>query len=121
MKTAFLFVLTALLNTGALALLRRAGPDVRWVGWLPEVNLRGLLFLLAGLLAYAVAFLLTVRILSLARFGMAVPLFVALQFVFSLLLAHFAFDEPMSWMHWVGVLLILGGVAMISGEGAWGR
>lgn len=121
MKIAFLFVLTALLNTGALALLRQAGPDVRWTGWLPEVNLRGLLFLSAGLLAYAFAFLLTVRILSLTRFGMAVPLFVALQFVFSLLLAYFVFNEPLSWAHLGGVLLILGGVAMISGGGAWGR
>ena len=87
MKVAFLFVLTALLNTGALALLRRAGPDVRWAGWLPDINLRGFLFLSAGLLAYAIAFLLTVRILSVARFSVAVPLFVALQFMFSLLLA----------------------------------
>lgn len=115
MTTGLLFVLTALLNTGALVLIRLAGPDVRWSGLTLSMSLRGMGFLLAGLLAYALAFLLTVRILSLSRFGLAVPVFVGLQFVFSLLTARFVFHEPLSWPHLGGVLLILGGIALAAG------
>lgn len=115
MTTSALFVLTALLNTSALALLRLAGPDVRWNELWPAVTLRGALFLFCGLLAYAVAFLLTVRILSLTRFSVAAPLFVALQFLFSLSLAHFAFDEPLSWSQLGGIALILAGIVLATG------
>ena len=115
MTTGLLFVLTALLNTGALALIRLAGPGVRWSGMTLSLSLRGMVFLVGGVLAYALAFLLTVRLLSLSRFGMAVPVFVGLQFLFSLLTARFVFHESLTWMHLGGALLILGGIALVAG------
>jgi drug/metabolite transporter (DMT)-like permease len=71
------------------------------------------------LLAYALAFMLTIRILSVHAFGQAVPVFIALPFVFSLLAARWVFQESVSWQQLGGVFLILAGVTLVAWRFFW--
>jgi undecaprenyl phosphate-alpha-L-ara4N flippase subunit ArnE len=113
--TAWVWVaLAAALNCTALVLLRLAERGMAWQAPVWSVSWQSLAWLGLSLLAYAVAFVLTIRILSVHAFGQAVPVFVALQFVFSLLAARWVFQESVSWLQLCGVLLIVGGVTLVA-------
>ncbi len=99
-------VLAAALNAGALALLRTAGVQITWQNSLLAVPSTGLVALLAGVLLYAAALLVTLRILALHQFIVAVPLFVGVQFIFTALLAYAIFHETLSLQGWLGVAII---------------
>lgn len=106
-------VLAAALNAGALALLRTAGVQVTWQNSILSVPLTGLLALLAGVLLYAAALLVTLRILALQQFIVAVPLFVGVQFVFTALLALGLFNETLNWQGWLGICIIFMGISLL--------
>ena len=116
MTGLLLITLAALFNSAALICLRVAGREIQWASPVLSVGLHGLLMLACGLLAYLTAFLLTIRILANHDFGYAVPMFVGLQFVFSLLAAHWLFHEPLNWPHFAGAVLILLGVGLIASQ-----
>ena len=107
-------VLAAALNASALALLRTAGLQITWQHSILAVPLNGLLALLAGILLYAVALLVTLRILILHQFIVAVPLFVGVQFVFTALLAYGLFHETLSLQGWLGIAIILFGISLLA-------
>ena len=107
-------VLAAALNASALALLRTAGLQMTWQHSILAVPLNGLLALLAGILLYAVALLVTLRILTLHQFIVAVPLFVGVQFVFTALLAYGLFHETLSLQGWLGIAIILFGISLLA-------
>lgn len=113
MSALLWILLAASCNTGALALLKLAGGGIRYQEGTLSVGAWHLAYLLAGLLCYGVAFLLTVRILSLSAFVVAVPVFVAFQFVLTSLLAIFLFGEPLTLQGWLGVVVVLAGVALL--------
>lgn len=106
-------LLAAAFNTGALALLRLAGGGIQYQAGVLTAGVLPLLYLLAGLMCYGVAFLLTVRILALSSFIVAVPVFVALQFVFSSVLALLLLGESLSGQGWLGLLVILLGIVLL--------
>lgn len=107
-------VLAAALNASALALLRTAGLQITWQHSILAVPLNGLLALLAGILLYAVALLVTLRILTLHQFIVAVPLFVGVPFVFTALLAYGLFHETLSLQGWLGIAIILFGISLLA-------
>ena len=113
--TAWLWIaLAAGLNSGALVLMRFAGRDVHWSVPVFSISLTSMGWLACSLLAYALAFVLTIRILAMHHFGVAVPVFVGLQFVFSFLAARWVFREAVDTTHLLGVVLILAGIALVA-------
>jgi multidrug transporter EmrE-like cation transporter len=110
----FWIALAAGLNSGALILMRFAGRDMHGSAPFSSISFTSAAWLACSLLAYGLAFLLTIRILTLHHFGVAVPLFVGFQFAFSLLAARWVFYETVDFMQLAGVMLILAGVALIA-------
>jgi drug/metabolite transporter (DMT)-like permease len=113
MTGLLVITLAALLNSAALICLRVAGREIQWVSPVLTVGLHGLLMLGCGLLAYLTAFFLTIRILANHDFGYAVPMFVGIQFIFSLLAARWVFNETINWVQVAGALLIALGVSLL--------
>ena len=114
MTGLLLITLAALFNSAALICLRVAGREIQWASPVLSVGLHGLLMLACGLLAYLMAFILTIRILANHDFGYAVPMFVGIQFVFSLLAARWVFNETINWVQVMGALLIALGVSLLA-------
>jgi undecaprenyl phosphate-alpha-L-ara4N flippase subunit ArnE len=113
--TGWLWIaLAAGLNSGALILMRFAGREMHGSAAFFSISLTSAGWLAGSLLAYGLAFLLTIRILAVQHFGVAVPLFVGLQFVFSLMAARWVFHEAVNFLQLAGVMLILAGAALIS-------
>ena len=108
-----LIALAALLNSAALVCLRWAERDIHWNHATLSISLPSLGFLGLGVLAYGMAFVLTIRIMGQNDLAYTVPVFVGLQFVFSMLAARFAFQEQLSWTHGAGAVCILLGVVLI--------
>lgn len=106
--------LAALCNASALWMLRMGGQGFGWESpWL-SVRLDSIGWLLGGLAAYAFAFMLTVRILAQQSFAVAVPIFIGLQFVFTALITHLVLHETQPVSVWLGMAIILGGVALVA-------
>jgi drug/metabolite transporter (DMT)-like permease len=113
MTGTMLIALAALLNSAALVCLRWAERDIHWNQVTLSISLPSLGFLGLGVLAYGLAFVLTIRIMGQNDLAYTVPVFVGLQFVFSMLAARFAFQEQLSWTHGAGAMCILLGVVLI--------
>lgn len=107
-------LLVAALNASALALLRTASLQITWQNSTLAVSLNGLIALLVGVLLYVAALLVTLRILALHQFIVAVPLFVGAQFVFTALLAYGLFNETLSWQGWLGIGIIFIGISLLA-------
>lgn len=116
MSGLMLIALGALLNSTALVCLRWAERDMHWAQSTLSISLSSLGYLSGGVLAYGLAFLLTLRIMGQNELAFAVPVFVGLQFVFSLLAAHWLFHETLNWPHFAGAVLILLGVGLIASQ-----
>lgn len=110
----FTIALAALCNASALWMLRMAGQGFAYKDLWLSVRLDSVGWLLGGVAAYALAFLLTVRILATHTFAVAVPIFIGLQFVFTALLAQLVLHESQPFSVWLGMAVILGGVALVA-------
>ena len=114
MQGGFWIILAAGFNASALALLRTAGVQIKWHNALLSIPLSALLSLAAGLALYAVALVITLRILALYEFIIAVPLFVGVQFIFTSILAYGIFNETLGTQGWVGILIIFIGICVLA-------
>lgn len=106
--------LAAGLNSAALVLMRFAGRDIHWTAPVFSISLASMGWLACSVLAYGLAFLLTIRILAMHQFGVAVPVFVGLQFAFSFMAARWIFRESVDTTQLLGVVLILAGVSLVA-------
>ncbi len=70
-------------------------------------------YIIIGLLFYAVSAFLWLIVLSRVDLSFAYP-FVGLTYVFVLLVSKFAFKEDVNLIRWLGALIILLGVILIS-------
>jgi multidrug transporter EmrE-like cation transporter len=114
MMTWLWIALAAGLNSAALVLMRFAGRDIHWSDPVFSISLTSIGWLACSALAYVLAFALTLRILAVHQFGVAVPVFVGLQFAFSFLAAWWIFRETIDTTQLLGVVLILTGVAVVA-------
>jgi multidrug transporter EmrE-like cation transporter len=114
MTGLFLIALAAAFNSGALMLVRFAERGIQWSAPVLSISVTSAGWLACSLLAYALAFVLTIRILATHYFGVAVPIFIGLQFAFSLLAARWVFHEPVEWSQLAGTIFILTGVALVA-------
>lgn len=114
MTTWLWIALAAGLNSAALVLMRFAGRDIHWTAPVFSISLSSMVWLACSVLAYGLAFVLTIRILSIHQFGVAVPVFVGLQLAFSFMAAWWLFRESLDTTQLLGVVLILTGVALVA-------
>lgn len=70
-------------------------------------------WILLGLVLYAVATLLWFYVLKRAPLSLAYPI-QSLSYVLGLLVSRYVFHETIPWTRWVGVLVILFGVAIVA-------
>lgn len=106
--------LAAICNASALWMLRMGGQGFALESpWL-SVRLDSIGWLIGGLAGYAFAFVLTIRILAQQPFAVAVPIFIGLQFLCTALITHFLLHETQPVSVWLGMAIILGGVALVA-------
>jgi undecaprenyl phosphate-alpha-L-ara4N flippase subunit ArnF len=69
--------------------------------------------ILAGFACFFVSSLLWIVAIRNIPLSTAYPM-VALSYIIIFTGSYFLFNEPLSWRHWVGALLIVGGIVLIS-------
>jgi multidrug transporter EmrE-like cation transporter len=75
------------------------------------------LFRLRVMLGFAVVFisaLVLIKGLSIAKISLINPMATGVNFVFTLAVGYFLFNERIGWAHYLGVLMILMGILVIS-------
>ena len=97
----------ALLGSAGQLLFRLGSATVTPSPWTWMFNIR----ILAGMALYGLSAILFVVALRHGRLSVLYPV-IATSYVWVTLLARFVVHEPVSPVQWVGVLLILGGVAL---------
>jgi len=70
-------------------------------------------YVFVGVVMYMLAVLLWFVVLSKAELSFAYPL-ISLAYIMTAFIAYFVFGERISLIRWVGILLILGGVFLIT-------
>lgn len=101
-------------NTFALVLLKMAGNKMS--DNLPILSFlsKSWLLILGGGSLYMLAFVLTIKILTDSTFLTAVPIFVGINFFFTVMVSLFLFKEPIFLSTLAGVGFIFLGVWLIS-------
>jgi multidrug transporter EmrE-like cation transporter len=101
-------------NTFALVLLKMAGNKM--IANLPILAFlsKSWLFILGGAFLYILSFVLTIKILADNNFLTAVPIFVGINFFFTVMVSLFLFKEPIFLSTLAGVGFIFLGVWLIS-------
>lgn len=83
-------------------------------------SLRDYFFLLfrwkvmAGFAIILISALVLFKALSMAKFSLVNPVASGINFVFTLAVGYFVFSDRITWVHMVGLALILSGILMIS-------
>jgi drug/metabolite transporter (DMT)-like permease len=70
-------------------------------------------WILGGFVCFFVSAVLWIMALRSVALSIAYPM-VALSYIIIFLGSYFLFQEPLSWRHWVGALLIVGGIALVT-------
>lgn len=116
----YLFLLGAFLANGTANILLKLGADkgVR-LDW--SLGLIGLvahhLFLILGAALFVVNLVLYVAALRAFPLSFAYPVMVGMSFLVASSAAVLFLGESLSWQHFVGYALILGGITMVVGYG----
>jgi multidrug transporter EmrE-like cation transporter len=110
----FIIAAASACNTFALVLLKMAGSKMNTELSLWAFINNSWLFLLGGALLYLLSFVLTIKILADNTFLAAVPIFVGINFFFTVMVSLFLFKEPIILSSLAGVGLIFLGVWLIS-------
>ena len=113
MSNLLLIIAAAACNSLALTLLKITGDQLRINNALLEVLKVTWIFVLLGMLLYSVSFFLAIKIFSASMFSRAVPMFVGINILSTLLIAVFYFKESLSLSLMLGASLIIIGVWLI--------
>jgi len=70
-------------------------------------------YILAAIAAMAVTFFAFMALLSITELSFAVPV-TAASYIFETVLAKYLLKEHVGWKRWMGVLLVAGGVTLLS-------
>lgn len=71
-------------------------------------------WLIAAVAAYGLSFLLTIRVFALNPISIASPIMAGGSFLLIALSSYFVFGEPANWMKYLGMFLIVIGIAFIT-------
>ncbi|MFT5716358.1 MAG: multidrug transporter EmrE-like cation transporter [Oleiphilaceae bacterium] len=114
MSALLIIATAALCNNIALLLLKLAGKNIALTGNLLAFVQKSGFFILGGAFFYALSFILTIKILADNSFLSAVPTFIGINFLFTVIISLFFFKEPLALSSIAGICLILSGVWLIS-------
>jgi len=114
MNALLIIAAAALCNNMALLLLKLAGKNIPSAeNWLLFAT-KNWLFIGGGALCYALSFILTIKILADNNFLTAVPTFIGINFLFTVIISLLFFKEPLALSTLLGICLIFAGVWLIS-------
>lgn len=69
---------------------------------------------MAGFAIILISALVLFKALSMAKFSLVNPVASGINFVFTLAVGYFVFSDRITWVHMIGLALILSGIVMIS-------
>jgi len=113
LNTLILITAAAVCNSLALTLLKITGDKLRITPGFLEVLRSSWLIVLLSTVLYAVSFLLTIKVFSGSTFSRAVPTYVGINIMSTLLIAVLYFRESASFSLAFGSALIIAGVWLI--------
>jgi drug/metabolite transporter (DMT)-like permease len=70
-------------------------------------------YIVASVVAMAISFFAFMALISIAQLSFAVPV-TAASYIFETILAKYLLKEYIGWKRWTGVLLVAGGVGLLS-------
>ncbi len=114
MSNLLLIATASACNTFALILLKMAGNKMSANLALTVFLSKSWLLIFGGAFLYFFSFILTIKILADNTFLAAVPLFVGINFFFTVMASLFLFKEPIMLSSLAGVAFIFLGVWLIS-------
>ncbi len=107
-KTLLLIISCSLLVAIAQIFLKEGADTIQ----LTPLGLISNFYLLTGIFFYGAGTVLLLKALKQGNLTTLYP-FVALSYVWVTILAYVFLNEPMTSMHWLGIVLIVGGVSSI--------
>ncbi|MDD2435450.1 MAG: EamA family transporter [Bacilli bacterium] len=105
-----LFALYILLSAGGLTLFKIGSKDFVFNIIDNNINLSINWYLIAGILSYISSFFLWLYIITKMKLSIAMPISVGLVNIFVLIGAILFVGENVTWLQWIGVLIILVGL-----------
>ncbi len=114
MSALLLIAVAAVCNNIALLLLKIAGKNIALTESLFLFIQKSGLFILGGALFYCIAFILTIKILADNTFLTAVPTFMGINFLVTIIISLVFFKESLALQSLLGICFICLGVWLIS-------
>ncbi|MDL0082047.1 EamA family transporter [Helicobacter sp. XJK30-2] len=110
-----LILFSVLLNATAQLLLKRGMSELGELSLSLSFILKGVLnpFILGGLAIYAISIVSWLIVLARVNVSIAYP-FLSLGFIFSAVVAYFAFGEPLTLQKILGIALICAGLVFLT-------
>ena len=116
MSSLLLISAAAICNNIALLLLKIAGKNIVLTENLFLFIQKNGLFIFGGALFYGIAFILTIKILADNTFLTAVPTFMGINFLVTIIISLVFFKESMALQSLIGICFICLGVWLISSD-----
>jgi multidrug transporter EmrE-like cation transporter len=69
---------------------------------------------IAGFAVVFLSALVLIKALSIAKISLVNPIATGVNFMFTLVVGYFLFEERIGWIHYIGLILILTGILIIS-------
>ncbi len=107
-------VLYAALNVSGAALIKLELKTAQLTSWLSYVQFLFRWRVMAGFAVVFISAIVLIKALSMAKISLVNPIATGINFVFTLAVGYFLFQERITWMHYAGLMLILSGILLIS-------
>lgn len=107
-------VLYAALNVSGAALVKSELQTFKLVAMKDYLMVLFRLKVMAGFAIILISALVLFKALSLAKFSLVNPMAAGVNFVFTLAMGYFVFNDRLTVYHFIGLALILAGIIIIS-------
>lgn len=112
-KTIFYILLYALFNVAGAALIKlqlKGRSLVSLTDWLGLINLP----FIAAFGLIIISALTLFKALSINQFSLIIPIATGINFMLTILVGYYLFNDKLSFLSFVGFLLIIGGILILS-------
>lgn len=106
--------LYALFNVSGAALIKSTLPHYRLDSVKGYVQFLLTWQVICGFAIILVSALVMFKALSLGKFSYVIPVATGINFSFTILLGVWVFHDQLTWLSWIGLALILGGILLMS-------
>ena len=114
MKIYILFAVYVLLSAGGLTLFKLGSKDLIFNMVNNHINISLNWYIIAGTLSYISSFILWLYIITKMKISLAMPISVGLVNVLVIIGAILFIGENVTWLQWLGVLIIFIGLLITS-------